>query len=217
MRITVERIEGFCDLPVRVGDYFEVDGGRILVPPGGYVCMWALQSMMPLLPALQREIPADNDWLPRVQLVSCPDPKGRVIYRITRVGQIQERSRPRWSRILLRQTRCDMCGQCVTACAESHQGIPLMALGGGAVQVCRQCGIARCVEACPEGALSRDGRTGAVLVDESLCRGCGACAESCSFGGIALKGDPPRALVCDLCGGRPRCVEACPQKALEYG
>ena len=34
LRIVVEEIKGFCDLPMEVGDYFEVHAGRIIVPPG---------------------------------------------------------------------------------------------------------------------------------------------------------------------------------------
>jgi ferredoxin-type protein NapH len=54
-----------------------------------------------------------------------------------------------------------------------------------------------------------------VRISEALCVNCGLCREACAeaaplrdaLGGIRK---------CDLCGGRPRCAEVCPQRALEY-
>ena len=86
LRVIVEEIKGFCDLPMRVGDYFEVDGGSLLVPPGQRVCIWALQSLIPFLTAKQRNIVDDNDWVPTTSKISCPDPNGVVIYKVIRVG-----------------------------------------------------------------------------------------------------------------------------------
>jgi uncharacterized repeat protein (TIGR04076 family) len=59
------------------------------IPEGGYICMWALQSLMPLITAKERETAAeaDEDWMWRVHHVQCPDPKGRVIFKIERVGK----------------------------------------------------------------------------------------------------------------------------------
>jgi len=41
--------------------------------------------VLPLLPAKQRQLPAD-DWLERDSLVCCPDPEERVVMRIERTG-----------------------------------------------------------------------------------------------------------------------------------
>jgi Fe-S-cluster-containing hydrogenase component 2 len=59
-------------------------------------------------------------------------------------------------------------------------------------------------------------RTGAVLVNEEKCTGCGLCIPSCPIG--ILKVDPVThvAIKCDLCGGDPECVKRCPEKALKY-
>jgi uncharacterized repeat protein (TIGR04076 family) len=50
--------------------------------------MWALQSMMPIFPLLQRAQPEKGDWTGKGgQVFVCPDPKGRVHYRIERITQ----------------------------------------------------------------------------------------------------------------------------------
>ena len=48
--------------------------------------MFALQAVLPLLPAKQRDLPA-GDWLEQDSLVCCPDPEERVIMRIERIGR----------------------------------------------------------------------------------------------------------------------------------
>lgn len=86
LKITVERIDGYCNQPVLVGDFFTVEGGKIRIPDGKHVCMWALQSMMPIFPLLQRAESKRSDWTRKgEQVFVCPDPKGRVHYRIERV------------------------------------------------------------------------------------------------------------------------------------
>jgi anaerobic carbon-monoxide dehydrogenase iron sulfur subunit len=86
LKITVERIEGYCNLPMIVGDHFFVDGGKIIIPERKHICMWALQSMMPIFPLLQRVEPSTDDWTGKANHFCCPDPKGRVFYRIERVA-----------------------------------------------------------------------------------------------------------------------------------
>ena len=86
IKITVEKIDGYCNHPMLVGDSFTIEGGKIMIPEGKYVCMWALQSMMPIVPLLQRVEPKKGDWTGKAnQLFVCPDPKGLVHYRIERV------------------------------------------------------------------------------------------------------------------------------------
>ena len=83
IKITVERIDGYCNLPVQVGNHFFVEGSRLVVPDGQPVCLWALQSMMPVFPILpQRERLAEGHWVRKVSTFSCPDPKGLVQYRL---------------------------------------------------------------------------------------------------------------------------------------
>jgi len=88
LEVRVTKVMGVCtaDPPMKPGDSFFVCNGDIRIPEGGYVCMWALQSLLPLLPAKERRIDEaqDEDWLWRVHHMQCPDPEGRVIWKIQR-------------------------------------------------------------------------------------------------------------------------------------
>jgi uncharacterized repeat protein (TIGR04076 family) len=86
LRVTVERIEGRSVCGLAVGDYFEVtESSRVRIPEGKHFCLYAMQAVMPLLPAKQRQLP-DGDWLELDSHVACPDPDERVIMRIERIG-----------------------------------------------------------------------------------------------------------------------------------
>jgi uncharacterized repeat protein (TIGR04076 family) len=87
LRVTVESIEGRSVCGLTVGDWFElVNSSELRLPNGKHFCIFALQSVLPLLPAKQRQLP-ENDWLERDSLVCCPDPEERVIMRIERIGR----------------------------------------------------------------------------------------------------------------------------------
>jgi uncharacterized repeat protein (TIGR04076 family) len=87
LRVTVERIEGRSVCGLAVGDYFEVtESSRLRIPAGRHFCIYALQSVLPLLAAKQRQLP-DGDWLEEDSHVACPDPDERVIMRIERMGR----------------------------------------------------------------------------------------------------------------------------------
>ena len=81
--VRVKAIGGSCDTH-KVGDCFRLEGGKLSFPEENkHFCIYALSSLLPLLPAKQRKIDEPNDWLPKVIEVECPDPKGRVILEIT--------------------------------------------------------------------------------------------------------------------------------------
>ncbi len=86
LKITVERIDGYCNLPMLVGDHFYVDGSKLRIPEDGHICMWALQAMMPVFPIKQAsEDLSDDHWVKGVKYFQCPDPDGKVIYKIEMV------------------------------------------------------------------------------------------------------------------------------------
>lgn len=215
LRVEVAAIHGFCDMPHRVGDFFEVRSGRLHIPDGKYVCLWALSALLPVLPAKERKIAEANDWLPRVEYFSCPDPNGRVIWKITQVPQdgalpAETPAGTSIGRLAIQPRLCTECGACVAACPQSPSRVRLP----GPV-VCCQCGVAKCIPACSRGALTRgaDGRV--VLVDATRCDGCGDCLAACPYQAIEVVGG--KAVLCDLCqqvGEDPRCVAACPAGAL---
>ena len=87
LRVTVERIEGRSVCGLAVGDYFELtESSRLRIPEGKHFCIYALQAVLPLLPAKQRRLP-DEDWLEQETLVCCPDPEERLVMRIERRGE----------------------------------------------------------------------------------------------------------------------------------
>jgi uncharacterized repeat protein (TIGR04076 family) len=87
LRVTVERIEGRSVCGLAAGDFFELtESSRLRIPAGKHFCLYALQAVLPLLPAKQRELP-EGDWLEQDSLVCCPDPEERLIMRIERIGR----------------------------------------------------------------------------------------------------------------------------------
>ena len=114
---------------------------------------------------------------------------------------------------------CDGCRMCEMVCSLQHTGSinPSLArirvirpkAGGAYPVVCRQCKDPLCQSACPvPGAMTRDERSGAAVINEAKCTGCLACVEACPFGAIQV-GPNHEILKCDLCGGDPECVKYC--------
>jgi len=88
IRVTVDSIEGRSVCGMRVGDFCEVtNSNELRIPDDGHFCIYALQSVLPLIPAKQRDLPP-GDWLERDTLVACPDPEERLIMRIDRIGRV---------------------------------------------------------------------------------------------------------------------------------
>ena len=123
------------------------------------------------------------------------------------------------------QDICLGCGSCVSVCSIFHEGAVDEALARISlerrifsieylVHFCRQCHHAECYYACPEGAINVDQKTGARVIDESLCTGCRSCIEACPFDMISFSDERNVALKCDFCGGEPQCVKFCPTGAL---
>jgi anaerobic carbon-monoxide dehydrogenase iron sulfur subunit len=130
--------------------------------------------------------------------------------------------------------KCCGCRICEMACSMTHLGIfnPRKALLQIEINrysrfdvptsqidvpvVCLQCNPAPCAEACPEGAIAKSD-SGAWVVNREKCTGCSLCIDACSYGMISV--DPQEgncARKCDLCEGKPSCVEYCPREALRF-
>src|SRR5258706_1399384 len=87
LRITVVEIRGRSVCGLSVGDYFEVtESNRLRIPPGKHFCIYALQSVLLLLPAKQRALDP-NDWMAVDTLIACPDPDEQLIMKIERIGK----------------------------------------------------------------------------------------------------------------------------------
>ena len=68
-----------------VGDFFELRGEMLYLPPGQGISIYSLASVLPLLAAKQRPCHG-NDWMTSDADVACPDPNCSTRLRITRTG-----------------------------------------------------------------------------------------------------------------------------------
>jgi uncharacterized repeat protein (TIGR04076 family) len=88
LKVTVCEIKGRSVCGMSVGDYFEVkNSDQLTLPEGQAFCYWALQSVMPLLPAKMRQLPKE-DWLEQDSIVCCPDPEEGLHMQIERTQKI---------------------------------------------------------------------------------------------------------------------------------
>jgi uncharacterized repeat protein (TIGR04076 family) len=67
------------------GDWFELRGEMLHLPPGQGFSIYSLAALLPLLPAKQRPS-HPNDWMSTDAEVACPDPHCPTRFRITRTG-----------------------------------------------------------------------------------------------------------------------------------
>ena len=86
LRVEVVAPEGgpiYCG--ARVGDWFELRGEMLFLPPGQGISIYSLASVLPLLAAKQRPC-HPNDWMTTDAEVACPDPNCSTRLRIIRTG-----------------------------------------------------------------------------------------------------------------------------------
>ena len=83
--LRVEVVEGRGKMVCnhKVGDYFELSGENLSLPPGQTFPIYPLAALLPLLPAKQRDT-HPNDWMTTDTDVACPDPHCGAVFRITR-------------------------------------------------------------------------------------------------------------------------------------
>lgn len=99
--------------------------------------------------------------------------------------------------LLIDETKCIRCNNCVLACAATHEGQTRLdrSRGPSFAQVhvpvaCRHCVGAPCLLDCPPGdAIARDDN-GVVRIDPAKCIGCGNCATYCPYGVIFMVPPP---------------------------
>jgi anaerobic dimethyl sulfoxide reductase subunit B len=134
---------------------------------------------------------------------------------------------------------CVGCGACAVACMDQNdtdleKGQPAFRriykieegqFPNAAIRylsaACMHCEDSPCVIGCPTGAITKDDRTGAVIVNKNLCIGCHSCALACPFG-VPRYDHDERMQKCNLCAERveaglePACVRVCPLGALKF-
>lgn len=129
----------------------------------------------------------------------------------------------RMPRMVLDPRSCNGCGICREVCAGRDgltpdfsriQVLRDQTTGKNFAVFCQHCLDPLCLPACPQNAISRD-ESGIVRIDSRLCVNCGLCMYACPEAAPQRTPDG-RILKCDMCNGKPKCVEACEPKALLY-
>jgi carbon-monoxide dehydrogenase iron sulfur subunit len=127
-------------------------------------------------------------------------------------------------RISVNVDTCSGCRRCELTCAFAHEKkfrpsvsrinvVKEDSWGFDFPILCVHCDDCPAMENCPSEALYRNA-AGLVAVDEERCSGCGNCVKACRLAAIRLHPDKHTPLLCDLCGGKPQCIEKCPTSAL---
>jgi anaerobic dimethyl sulfoxide reductase subunit B len=135
-------------------------------------------------------------------------------------------------------SRCIGCHACSVACRDVHGLLDndswrvVITIETGEypqpcvvhiAATCYHCARPACLTVCPSGAIRKENEHGRVILDTTLCVGCGACVQVCPFAAIRWNALASKANKCDLCGSRlekglnPVCVDACPMRALDAG
>jgi len=78
--------EGPIYCGARLGDFFELHGEMLILPPGQGFSIYSLAALLPLLPAKQRATDP-VDWMSTDAEVACPDPNCSTRFRISRKGE----------------------------------------------------------------------------------------------------------------------------------
>jgi len=126
----------------------------------------------------------------------------------------------------IRSEFCSGCGICQLACslvkekevnpAMSRVVIERQVLDGLMVpHICVNCKKPACIDACKRKAITKDPETGWVTIDRDRCNNCALCVGACPYNAIVVAPDK-QVLLCDVCGGSPKCAEMCPTGALQF-
>jgi Fe-S-cluster-containing hydrogenase component 2 len=75
--------------------------------------------------------------------------------------------------------------------------------------LCEGLGEQKCITACPEESLKLSG--GVVIWDVKTCTKCEECVDVCPEKAVAFNYKSGSINICDLCGGKPLCIEWCPE------
>jgi len=116
---------------------------------------------------------------------------------------------------------CTGCRICEMICSFTHEGA--IAPKRSRIRIrsnwpqeeiillCLACEPKKCIEGCPEGALSWNGY---LRMDEQKCTACLLCTEACPYGGILTETSKKTPFFCDTCQGEFQCIKWCPTKAV---
>ena len=125
--------------------------------------------------------------------------------------------------------KCTGCRTCEIACSLYHYAecnprksrvkvFKHEVAGVDVPAVCQNCGTPICRSVCPAKAITKDKETGKVSIDQEACIGCEYCAFACPFSAttiVEVEGKR-KAILCDHCGGEPKCAKYCETGALSF-
>lgn len=134
--------------------------------------------------------------------------------------------------LLVDERLCTGCMSCMYACTLHNDAVAAPELARIQLnsyshhhfdvhaQPCHQCVEPQCMRFCPRGAIyvNEASGTNARAIDPGKCIGCQKCIEVCPYIPPRIRYDSVemKAVKCNLCGGNPTCVKACPSGALTY-
>ena len=151
-------------------------------------------------------------------------------------GRIELRTTPA-KMLVTDRARCSGCQRCEMMCTLKNDGATQQSIarvrvwdnynfGSGVdtndgifgncqftVQSCKQCADPQCAKYCPVHAISADEETGARVVDEEVCIGCGMYSAACPWGMPQVNAQTGTSTKCVSCG---RCAEQCPNGAIKF-
>lgn len=151
-------------------------------------------------------------------------------------GRIDLRTTPT-KMIVTDRARCSGCQRCEMMCTLKNDGVTQQSIsrvhvwehynfgegvgtGGGifadcqfTVQGCLQCADPQCAKYCPVHAIYADPETGARVVDDEVCIGCGMCTAACPWNMPRVNAQTGTSTKCISCG---RCAEQCPNGAIKF-
>jgi len=85
LKITVTEVRGggTCDMGIKIGDSWKAEEGR------APFCTWAYSAIFPFISAMRYG--AKFPWEPNAEVAfaCCPDPHNTVVFKIERLGEIE--------------------------------------------------------------------------------------------------------------------------------
>ena len=116
-------------------------------------------------------------------------------------------------------SKCSGCRKCEIACSlqkenkiwpeASRVRVFMLVPGAEFPHLCTQCEDYPCVGSCPFKVLGINKDTSAVTVNAEKCTGCGKCIDACPGKIPHIHPKTKKILICDLCGGDPKCAKVC--------
>ncbi|GAA0993015.1 TIGR04076 family protein [Subtercola frigoramans] len=83
VRVIVDRVDR-SRTGTKVGDFFDVFGSTVSMPPGTSFNVYAMNAVFPVISDRLRE-PDGDDWLSRKPYICSADPEENIVMRLDRI------------------------------------------------------------------------------------------------------------------------------------